>query len=166
MGSNGSVIPFFKNLKKSGSLPITHPEMTRFNISLEDGCEMVFYAIDKAWGGEIFIPKIPSYRLIDVATAIAPEMEKKVVGIRPGEKMHEIMCPKDDSHLTLEFDKHYTIKPSFTFEDATVDYSVTLLGEKGTAVSSGFEYNSETNHYFLSIKEIQSINKMVLKIPN
>ena len=168
VGSRGSVVPFFLKLidNNATSLPVTDSHMTRFWITLDEGVSFVIKTIQRMHGGELFIPKIPSVRITDLAKAMAPDLPIEIIGIRPGEKLHEVMCPKDDSHLTLEFDKHYIIKPSFTFEDATVDYSVTLLGEKGTAVSSGFEYNSETNHYFLSIKEIQSINKMVLKSPN
>ena len=113
MGSNGSVMPFFLNKKKNGDkfLPITDSQMTRFNISLQDGCEMVFYAIEKAWGGEVFIPKIPSYKISDVATAIAPELEQKVVGIRPGEKLHEEMITSSDSYNTVDLGKYYAILP-------------------------------------------------------
>ena len=113
MGSNGSVMPFFLNKKKSGAeyLPITDDRMTRFNISLEDGCEMVFYAIEKAWGGEIFVPKIPSYIIPDVATAIAPELDQKNVGIRPGEKLHEEMITSSDSYNTVDLGRYYAILP-------------------------------------------------------
>ena len=113
MGSNGSVMPFFLNKKKTGAdfLPITDDKMTRFNISLEDGCEMVFYAIENAWGGEMFIPKIPSYRISDVATAIAPEMQQKIVGIRPGEKLHEEMITSSDSYNTIDLGIYYAILP-------------------------------------------------------
>ena len=113
MGSNGSVMPFFIDKKKSGCkfLPITDSEMTRFNISLEDGCEMVFNAIENAWGGEIFIPKIPSYKITDVARAIAPELEQRIVGIRPGEKLHEEMITASDSYNTLDLGRYYTILP-------------------------------------------------------
>ena len=113
MGSNGSVMPFFLDKKKKGEsfLPITDDKMTRFNISLEDGCEMVFYAIENAWGGEVFVPKIPSYKIPDVAIAIAPEMEQKVVGIRPGEKLHEEMITSSDSYNTVDLGKYYAILP-------------------------------------------------------
>ena len=113
MGSNGSVMPFFLNKKNNGEkfLPITDNVMTRFNISLQDGCEMVFYAIEKAWGGEIFVPKIPSYKIVDVAKAIAPKMIQKVVGIRPGEKLHEEMITTSDSYNTIDLGKYYAILP-------------------------------------------------------
>jgi UDP-N-acetylglucosamine 4,6-dehydratase len=114
-------------------------------------------------GGEVFIPKIPSVRITDLAQAMAPKLDIDFIGIRPGEKLHEVMCPKDDSHLTLEFDNHFIIKPSFTFEDSSIDYSTTLLGEKGYPVDSGFEYNSETNPDFLDLEEINKINDLVLK---
>ena len=114
MGSNGSVMPFFLNKKKKGEkfLPITDDQMTRFNISLQDGCEMVFYAIEKAWGGEVFVPKIPSYKIMDVAEAIGPECEKPIVGIRPGEKIHEEMVSSSDSQNTVELKDFYIILPS------------------------------------------------------
>ena len=108
-------------------------------------------------GGEVFIPKIPSVRITDLAQSMAPDLPVEIIGIRPGEKLHEVMCPKDDSHLTLEFPEHYIIKPSFTFDDFNIDYSCTLLGENGIQVESGFEYNSENNHHFLSVKEIKVI---------
>ena len=107
-------------------------------------------------GGEIFIPKIPSSRIIDLAKAIAPDISVKIIGIRPGEKLHEIMCPSDDSHLTLEFDDHYVIKPSITFF-APVDYSVNGLGEKGKPVEPGFEYNSGTNPHFLTVDQLREL---------
>jgi UDP-N-acetylglucosamine 4,6-dehydratase len=112
MGSNGSVMPFFIKKKKEGVIPITDERMTRFNISLEDGCEMVFYAIEKAWGGEIFVPKIPSYKIVDVATAIAPECKQVEIGIRPGEKLHEEMITISDSYNSIDLGKYYAILPS------------------------------------------------------
>ena len=164
VGSRGSVVPLFMKLIKNNatSLPITDPNMTRFWITLDEGVTFVIKAIQRMHGGELFIPKIPSVRITDLAQSMAPNLPVEIIGIRPGEKLHEIMCPKDDSHLTLEFDSHYIIKPSFTFNDMYVDYSCTLLGEEGTPVSSGFEYSSETNQHFLSIEEIESINKMLL----
>ena len=164
VGSRGSVVPLFMKLIKNNatSLPITDPNMTRFWITLDEGVTFVIKAIQRMHGGELFIPKIPSVRITDLAQSMAPNLPVEIIGIRPGEKLHEVMCPKDDSHLTLEFDSHYIIKPSFTFNDMYVDYSCTLLGEEGTPVSSGFEYSSETNQHFLSIEEIESINKMLL----
>jgi len=112
IGSRGSVVPFFMDKKKEGKLPITHPDMTRFNISLEEGVELVLYAIENAWGGEIFVPKIPSYKITDVAKAIGPDCKQEIVGIRPGEKLHEEMITETDSLYTIELDKYYVIAPS------------------------------------------------------
>ena len=161
MGSNGSVMPFFLDKKNKGEsfLPITDLNMTRFNISLEDGCEMVFYAIDKAWGGEIFIPKIPSYRLIDVATAIAPDMEKKVVGIRPGEKLHEEMITRSDSYNTVDLGKYYAILPQkspfsrFSKKDYKVEF-------KGVDVPNEFSYNSGNNSKWETVESLRELVKM------
>ncbi|MBL51958.1 MAG: UDP-N-acetylglucosamine 4,6-dehydratase (inverting) [Candidatus Marinimicrobia bacterium] len=165
VASRGSVVPFFLKLinEDASFLPITDKDMTRFWITLDQGVEFVIKTINRMHGGEVFIPKIPSVRIIDLAKAMAPNIEVEVIGIRPGEKLHEVMCPKDDSHLTVEFDSHYIIKPSFTFEDSAIDYSTTLLKEKGTPVLAGFEYNSETNPHFLNIDEISEINNLVLK---
>ncbi len=165
VASRGSVVPFFLKLinEDASFLPITDKDMTRFWITLDQGVDFVIKTIKRMHGGEVFIPKIPSVRIVDLAKAMAPNIEVEVIGIRPGEKLHEVMCPKDDSHLTLEFDSHYIIKPSFTFEDSAIDYSTTLLKEKGTPVSTGFEYNSETNPHFLNIDEISEINNLVLK---
>jgi len=161
MGSNGSVMPFFLNKKKLGesSLPITDSSMTRFNISLEDGCEMVFNAIENAWGGEVFIPKIPSYKITDVATAIAPQLEQKVVGIRPGEKLHEEMITSSDSYNTVDLGKYYAILPQkspysrYTKEDYKTEF-------KGTDVPDGFSYNSGNNTEW---ETIESLRDLVIK---
>ena len=163
VGSRGSVVPFFMKLinKNATSLPITDSEMTRFWITLDEGVTFVINAIRRMHGGELFIPKIPSIRVVDLAKSMAPNLPIEIIGIRPGEKLHEVMCPKDDSHLTLEFPDHFIIKPSFTFNDIDIDYSCTLLGENGVNVEPGFEYNSENNHHFLSINEIEAINKML-----
>jgi UDP-N-acetylglucosamine 4,6-dehydratase/5-epimerase len=115
---------------------------------------------ERMHGGEIFVPKIPSVRVVDLATAMAPRLPHKIVGIRPGEKLHEVMCPADDSHLTLEFDDHYVIKPSITFA-GPVDFSNNRLGERGRPVGSGFEFHSGRNPHFLSIEEIVAINQIV-----
>lgn len=142
MGSNGSVIPFFVKMKnQKQTLPITHPEMTRFNIPIEGGVEMVFYALHHAWGGEIFIPKIPSYRIVDVAEAIGPECEKPIVGVRPGEKIHEEMITSADSLNTYDLGKYYTILPSKT-KWSLSDFLKTF---NGTKVKEGFTYNSGKN---------------------
>ena len=154
-GSRGSVIPFFKKLIKEGvtELPITDEKMTRFLITLEDGVNFVLKNFERMYGGEIFIPKIPSMYMTELAKAIAPELPHKIIGIRPGEKLHEIMCPADDSHLTLEFDNHFVIKPTIQFTNIS-DYSVNKLGERGVPVQQGFEYNSGNNTKWLSREEL------------
>lgn len=156
IGSRGSVIPYFNKLIASGAkeLPITDPKMTRFLITLEQGVEFVIKNFSRMQGGEIFVPKIPSMKITDLALSIAPNLPHKIIGIRPGEKLHEIMCPSDDSHLTLEFGDHYVIKPSITFS-GNRDYSKNLLGELGSAVEQGFEYNSGNNSWWLSSNELQ-----------
>jgi len=153
-GSRGSVIPFFKKLISEGAteLPITDEKMTRFLITLEDGVNFVLKNFERMYGGEIFIPKIPSMKITDLAKAIAPDLSHKIIGIRPGEKLHEIMCPSDDSHLTLEFNNHYVIKPTIQF-NKVVDFSTNKLGEKGFLVEQGFEYNSGNNTEWLTHKE-------------
>lgn len=158
VGSRGSVVPFFRKLVNEGAqeLPITHPAMTRFWITLPQGVEFVLRSFARMQGGEVFVPKIPSSRITDLAEAIAPGIPQKIIGIRPGEKLHEIMCPADDSHLTLEFHDHYVIKPTITFI-SPVDYSVNPLGEHGTAVEQGFEYNSGTNPQFLTVQDIKEL---------
>lgn len=161
MGSNGSVMPFFLNKKKSGEtfLPITDADMTRFNISLEDGCEMVFYAIEKAWGGEVFVPKIPSYKISDVAKAIAPELEHKVVGIRPGEKLHEEMITSSDSYNTVDIGKYYAILPQnspyskFSKEDYKKAFH-------GVDVPNGFSYDSGNNTEWESVESLRALVKL------
>ena len=155
VGSRGSVVPFFKKIIEDGgkSLPITHPEMTRFWITLRQGVEFVLENFDRMYGGEIFVPKIPSIKITDLAKALSPDASHEIVGIRPGEKLHEVMCPADDSHLTIEFKKHYVIKPSIRFLEEN-DFLTDNKKEVGSPVSQGFEYNSGTNPQFLSIKEI------------
>lgn len=159
-GSRGSVIPFFKQLiaEKKDSLPITHQDMTRFWITLQQGVNFVLKNFQRMKGGEIFVPKIPSIKITDLATALAPELAHKIVGIRPGEKLHEIMCPTDDSHLTLEFNDHFVLRPTITFHSRENDFYTNNLGEKGTPVVSGFEYNSGSNPRFLSLNEIIELN--------
>jgi UDP-N-acetylglucosamine 4,6-dehydratase (inverting) len=151
MGSNGSVMPFFLSKKKEGVLPITDDRMTRFNISLADGVEMVMNALDKAWGGEIFVPKIPSYKITDVATAIGPECEQKNVGIRPGEKLHEEMITVSDSLNTWDLGKYYAIlpqRPMFNLEDYIKEF-------KATRVPDGFSYNSGDNTEWETIESLR-----------
>ncbi len=160
IGSRGSVIPFFKKLINEGAtnLPITDTQMTRFLITLEDGVNFVLKNFQRMQGGEIFVPKIPSMKITDLAHAIAPHLPQNIIGIRPGEKLHEIMCPSDDSHLTLEFHDHYVIKPSITFA-GTKDYLNNLLGEVGTPVQQGFEYNSGNNDWWLSEDDLLKYSK-------
>ncbi len=161
VGSRGSVVPFFQKLidEKKDSIPITDKDMTRFWITLQQGVNFVIKNFLRMSGGEIYIPKIPSLRITDLATAMAPDTPQKIIGIRPGEKLHEIMCPSDDSHLTVEFENHYVILPSITFQDRKIEQNTNNLGEKGCFVKHGFEYNSGTNPHFLSIKEILEYNK-------
>jgi len=160
VGSRGSVVPFFQKLVAEGAaeLPITHEAMTRFWISLQEGVDFVLKNFDRMWGGEIFVPKIPSIRVTDLAAAIAPTLKQRVIGIRPGEKLHEIMCPADDSHLTLEFDDHFVLRPTIKFHHSDLDYTTNAIGEKGRVVAQGFEYNSGTNPHFLSVEEIRAFN--------
>jgi UDP-N-acetylglucosamine 4,6-dehydratase len=132
--------------------------MTRFWISLEQGVNFVLTNFKRMHGGEIFIPKIPSVRIIDLAEAIAPGMPTHVVGIRPGEKLHEIMCPADDSHLTYDFSDHYVIAPTIRFHNGDVDFSLNALGDQGVHVGSDFEYHSGTNPHFLSVEETRTFN--------
>ena len=159
-GSRGSVIPFFNKLISEGAteLPITDIKMTRFLITLEDGVNFVLKNFERMYGGEIFIPKIPSMKMTDLATAIAPALPHKIIGIRPGEKLHEIMCPADDSHLTLEFYDHFVIKPTIQFSHIT-DFYINKLGEKGVDVEQGFEYNSGNNTEWISNDELLEMIK-------
>ena len=162
VGSRGSVVPFFKTLIKEGadSLPITHKDMTRFWITLQQGVDFVLKCMERMDGGEIFVPKIPSVRIVDLAKAMASDLPIKTIGIRPGEKLHEIMCPADDSHLTVEFDNYFIITPSITFFARKTDFTENSLGEKGHVVEQGFEYNSGSNFDFLDIDDIIKYNEM------
>lgn len=162
VGSRGSVVPFFKKLINEGvkELPITDEKMTRFFITLEDGVNFVLKNFERMQGGEIFIPKIPSMKIVDMAKAIAPNLPHQIIGIRPGEKLHEIMCPADDSHLTLEFEDHYVIKPTIHFT-TRMDYQKNLLGEVGKPVVQGFEYNSGSNTQWLSSEEFLEMVKRI-----
>jgi UDP-N-acetylglucosamine 4,6-dehydratase (inverting) len=156
MGSNGSVIPFFiKKRDQEGVLPITDPEMTRFNISLMGGVEMVMHALEHAWGGELFVPKIPSYRIMDVAEAIGPDCEKPIVGIRPGEKVHEEMITPSDSFYTYDLGKYYAILPS------TPNWSMEEFIESFNAkkVPKGFSYNSGNNEVWESVESLRELIK-------
>jgi UDP-N-acetylglucosamine 4,6-dehydratase (inverting) len=155
MGSNGSVIPFFIKKKSEGKLPITDNAMTRFNISLQGGVDMVMHAIEHAWGGEIFIPKIPSYRITDVATAVAPDCEQIIVGIRPGEKIHEEMITSSDSFYTYDLGKYYTILP--TVPNFKINDFITSFGAK--KVAEGFNYDSGTNTEWETIDGLRALIK-------
>jgi len=170
VGSRGSVVPFFLRLLQENApyLPITDKRMTRFWITLEEGVDFVLDNFDRMQGGEIFVPKLPSVKITDLATAMAPFIEQKFIGIRPGEKLHEIMCPADDSHLTLEFDDHFVMRPTIQFHHLTLDYTVNKSGEVGVPVQDAFEYNSGTNSHFLNHEEILKYNEKALglKIPN
>ncbi len=160
-GSRGSVVPFFEKLIREGatSLPITDVDMTRFWITLQEGVDFVLKNFERMHGGEIFVPKLPSIRVVDLASAMAPNLPQEIIGIRPGEKVHEIMCPSDDSHLTLEFDDHFVIRPSIKFHERGHDYAVNRIGETGTPVKRGFEYNSGSNPHFLTLDEIRAFNE-------
>lgn len=165
VGSRGSVVPFFEKLIAEGakSLPITDNNMTRFWISLQDGVDFVLKNFERMYGGEIFVPKIPSVRITDLASAMAPDLEQHVIGIRPGEKLHEIMCPADDSHLTLEFDTHFVLQPTIRFFDRDNSFETSAIGEKGQLVERGFEFNSGTNEHFLTVDEIVDFNRIAMQ---
>src|SRR5690625_842555 len=155
MGSNGSVIPFFLKKRSEGVLPITDPEMTRFNISLQGGVNMVMHALKHAWGGELFVPKIPSYRIMDVAEAIGPNCEKPIIGIRPGEKVHEEMITASDSFNTYDLGKYYVILPQVTRFDLA-EFSEHHNAKK---VEQGFRYNSGENSEWETVESLRSLIK-------
>lgn len=159
VGSRGSVVPVFKQLLAKGEkeLPVTDARMTRFWITLEQGIEFVIRSFERMYGGEIFVPKIPSMRILDLVESLAPGMPIRAIGIRPGEKLHEIMCPSDDSHLTLEFADHFVIRPSIRFIKQA-DYTTNALGETGEPVAEGFDYSSGSNPHFLSVEELRHMN--------
>ena len=158
VGSRGSVVPYFRKIIKEGaqSLPITDPRMTRFWITLPQGVDFVMKSFMRMHGGEVFVPRIPSSKITDLATAIAPHLQQNIIGIRPGEKLHEIMCPSDDAHLTLEFSDYYTIKPTITFITQP-DFDSSALGERGKPVPDGFCYNSGTNPDVLTVEQIRHL---------
>jgi len=153
MGSRGSVIPFFMKAREAGVLPITHPEMTRFNITLEEGVALVVGALESMWGGEIFVPKIPSYRILDVAEAIAPSAEKKIVGVRPGEKIHEEMITEADALHTFDLGDRYAILPSL----ASYTHEEYAAAFKAARAPEGFNYRSDQNEVFLSVEELRAL---------
>lgn len=153
--SRGSVVPYFQKLQAEGAskLPITDPRMTRFWITLQGGVDFVIACVARMQGGEIFVPRIPSVRMVDVAKAIAPELGIDVTGIRPGEKLHETLCPKDEAHLTLRFDEHFVMRPSIAMPLGR-DYAADLLGGRGSPVEEAFEYTSARNE-FLTVEELR-----------
>lgn len=156
MGSNGSVIPFFLKRRKEGVLPITDPTMTRFNITLTEGVDMVLHALESAWGGELFVPKIPSYKITDVAMAIGPDCEHPVVGIRPGEKIHEEMITTSDSFSTFDLGKYYAILPQSVEYFKINDFVDQFNAKK---VAQGFRYNSGENDQWVSVAELRTLIK-------
>jgi UDP-N-acetylglucosamine 4,6-dehydratase (inverting) len=153
MGSRGSVIPFFLNERRKGIIPITDEKMTRFNISLEDGVNLVYFAIQHMWGGEIFVPKIPSYRITELAEALAPDCKIEIVGVRPGEKIHEEMITETDALNTVEFDNYFVILPSYPLWDVE-KYIKTYNGHPCTP---GFRYNSGENSEWMSVEQIREL---------
>ena len=160
MGSNGSVIPFFNKKKDTGVLPITNPNMTRFNITLSEGVDIVLHALENAWGGELFVPKIPSYKITDVADAIGPNCKKEIVGIRPGEKIHEEMITSSDSYNSYDIGKYYVILPTvpkFSLNDYIKEH-------KATKVTEGFSYTSDKNDDWIKTEEIRNLIKEHLNI--
>ena len=160
MGSNGSVIPYFIQKAKNGVIPITDPDMTRFNISLQEGAEMVLHAVETAWGGEIFVPKIPSYKITEVAKAIGPNCRHDIIGIRPGEKIHEEMITSSDSFSTYDLGKYYAIlpqAPSFKIEEFIQHF-------KAIKVEQGFQYNSKTNNEWVDAPKLQLLIKQNVDI--
>ena len=158
VGSRGSVVPLFKKKVAEGakSIPVTHPEMTRFWITLQMGVNFVLKNFERMRGGEIFIPKIPSVRIKDLAQAYAPGIPIEDIGIRPGEKMHEVMCPVDDSYHTYEYHDHFVIAPSIKFFHGELSFDNNAIGEKGELVAPGFEYQSGSNPDFLTVENIQA----------
>jgi len=159
VGSRGSVVPFFRKLIKDGenTLPITDLRMTRFWITLQQGVDFVIKNFSRMKGGEIFVPKIPSVKMIDLAKAISEDAELNEIGIRPGEKLHEKMCPMDDSYRTIEFEDHYVISPSITFYNGKTNFLMNNLGEQGEPVKQGFAYDSGTNEWFLDVEQTKDL---------
>lgn len=164
VGSRGSVVPFYRNLLSQGktTLPVTHEEMTRFWITLDDGVEFVVKNFARMQGGEIFVPKIPSIRILDLVEAMSGKRDFELIGIRPGEKLHEVMVPEEMAHHSIEFDDHYVITPAIKFFDKNVDYYKNKAGEEGKSVEDKFEYHSGTNPHFLSIEELRELDKVTL----
>lgn len=161
VGSRGSVVPFYRQLLNEGRtlLPVTHPEMTRFWITLDEGVEFVVKNFSRMQGGEIFVPKIPSIRITDLVEAMSGNRDYEEIGIRPGEKLHEVMVPEEMAHHTLEFDDHFVIAPAITFFDKDLDYTKNRVGEMGKAATDKFEYHSGTNPHFLTIDDLRALDK-------
>ncbi len=159
VGSRGSVLPYFRALLQGGaaSLPITDARMTRFWITLDQGVAFVLANFTRMQGGEIFVPKIPSIRIVDLAEALAPGAPTDIIGIRPGEKLHEIMCPGDEAHLTIEYPDHFVMHPAIVFFGEAIDYARNLRGEHGARVADAFEYHSGHNPHFLTVPEIREM---------
>ena len=155
LGSRGSVVPYFTKLINAGekSLPITDANMTRFWITLQEGVAFVLKSFERMKGGETFVPKIPSMKMSDMASAMAPHLPQEIIGIRPGEKLHEVMCPQNDSHLTLEFHDHYVIEPTIQFAQK-VTFDTNAIDEQGKKVAYGFEYSSDKNEHWLTHEEL------------
>jgi UDP-N-acetylglucosamine 4,6-dehydratase (inverting) len=156
MGSRGSVIPFFIERAKTGELPITDPSMTRFNITLQQGVDFVINCFERMWGGELFVPKIPSYRILDVAAAVDPDARIEIVGIRPGEKLHEDLITRTDALSTVEFDDYYVIKPSYRQWDEE-EFRLKSNSSPGKPMEPGFHYSSDANTKFLTIEELRDL---------
>ena len=156
MGSRGSVIPFFKSRRQDGVLPITDERMTRFSITLQEGVDFVLDSFGRMWGGEIFVPRIPSYRILDVAKAIAPEAKLEFIGIRPGEKLHEEMVSEDDAIATIDFGDYFVILPS-TYQWDEEKFRLESGPKQGTRCEYGFRYSSGTNDRFLAVDELESL---------
>jgi len=164
MGSRGSVIPFFIEKKKTGSIPVTDKRMTRFNITLQEGVDFVLECLDRMWGGELFVPKIPSFNILDLAEAVAPGVKIQEIGIRPGEKIHEEMITEADAMSTIEFEKYFVILPSVQLGDSeqlklwnTEKFRTTSSSATGRFCADNFKYNSGTNEWFLSVDELREL---------
>ena len=162
IGSRGSIVPLLEKLvrERATEIPVTDMRMTRFWISLDDGVSLVFKAFERMYGGEIFVPKIPSIRVVDLVEAIAPGIPVKIIGIRPGEKLHEVMCPKDSAHHTVEFEDHYVIAPTIAMFDKEHSYLTNAMGEKGKPVADGFEYESLSNPHYLTVDELRNMQQL------
>ncbi|TDF39434.1 UDP-N-acetylglucosamine 4,6-dehydratase (inverting) [Alteromonadaceae bacterium M269] len=164
VGSRGSVVPYFRSLLAQGQdiLPVTHREMTRFWITLDEGVEFVVNSFQRMQGGEIFVPKIPSIAILDLVEAMSGQKEHEIIGIRPGEKLHEVMVPEEMAHHSLEFDDHYVITPAILFFEKNINYKRNKKGETGKPVPDKFEYNSGTNPDFLSVEQLRALDKVTL----